>query len=70
MKAMVCGLALAALCLLAAEPGAAAGPFDGTWTGRSVTEFGWCPQSYAVELRIRDGAISGEMVTGSERITE
>jgi hypothetical protein len=69
MKAMVCGLGLAALCLLAAEPAGAAGPFDGIWTGRSVTEFGWCPQSYEVELRIRNGDISGEMVTNSERIT-
>lgn len=69
MKAMVCGLGLAALFLLAAEPGRAAGPFDGTWTGRSVTEFGRCPQSYEVELRIRNGEISGEMVTNSERIT-
>ena len=60
--------ARAALCLLAAEPGAAAGPFDGVWTGRSVTDFGWCPQSYEVELRIRDGNVSGEMVTNSERI--
>ncbi len=69
MKAIVRGLGLAALCLLAAEPVSAAGPFDGVWTGRSVTDFGWCPQSYEVELRIRDGNVSGEMVTNSERIT-
>jgi len=55
-------------------PGAAAaanaeGPFDGTWKGRSVTEFGWCPQYYEVRLGIRDGDVTGEMVTNSERIT-
>ena len=69
MKAIVRGLGLAALCLLVAEPGAAAGPFDGIWTGRSVTDSGWCPQSHEVELRIHNGKINGQMVTNSERIT-
>ncbi len=58
MKAITRGLGIAALCLLAVEPVSAAGPFDGIWTGRSVTDFGWCPQSYEVELRIRDGKVA------------
>ena len=54
---------------MAAVTANAAGPFDGTWSGRSVTEFGWCPRSYEVKLGIRNGHVTGEMVTNSERIT-
>lgn len=68
MKSVVRGLAPAVLCLPAALAGAA-GPFDGTWAGYSVTEFGWCPHLYEVTLGIRDGAVSGEMVSNTDRIT-
>ena len=69
MKAIVASLTLAALCVLGPSTADAATPFDGVWTGRSVTEYGRCPYVYDVTLSIRDGVVTGHMVTGSERIT-
>ena len=69
MKAVATSLALAILCILGPFTADAATPFDGVWTGRSVTEYGRCPYVYDVTLSIRDGVVTGHMVTGSERIT-
>lgn len=69
MKASVSGMALVALVALVARPVLAAGPFDGLWQGDSVTVWGRCAQHYRVALSIRDGAVSGEMVTTGERMT-
>ncbi len=66
MKASISGMALVAL---VAWPALAAGPFDGLWQGDSVTVWGRCAQHYRVALSIRDGAVSGEMVTTGERMT-
>ena len=69
MKTIASRLALATLFVLGSLGAHAAGPFDGEWTGRSVTEFGRCPQVFEVRLRIRDGKVTGEMVSNGERIT-
>ena len=69
MKAIAASLALATLFVLGSLTAHAAGPFDGEWTGRSVTEFGRCPHVFEVRLSIRDGAVSGEMVRRHVRIT-
>ncbi len=69
MKAIVASLTLAAVCVLGPFTADAGTNFDGVWTGRSVTEYGRCPYVYDVTLSIRDGVITGHMVTGSERIT-
>jgi hypothetical protein len=63
------GLVFAGLLGLTVPPAVAAGPFDGEWTGRSVTEYGYCPHVYDVRLSIRDGRVTGEMASRSERIT-
>ncbi len=69
MKAIASNLALATLFVLGSLTAHAASPFDGVWTGRSVTEFGRCPYVYEVTMSIRDGVVTGHMVTGYERIT-
>ncbi len=69
MKAIAASLAFAILCVLGPFTADAATPFDGVWTGRSVTEYGRCPYVYDVTLSIRDGVVTGHMVTGYERIT-
>ncbi len=69
MKAIAASLALAILCVLGPFTADAATPFDGVWTGRSVTEHGRCPDVYDVTLSIRDGVVSGDMVANGERMT-
>jgi len=69
MKTSISGMALAGLLALAAQPVAAAGPFDGVWQGESKTTHGRCEQHYRVTLSIRDGVVSGEMVATGERMT-
>ena len=43
--------------------------FDGTWRGESVTEHGRCPQRYDVDVTIKDGRISGQMVSRNRTLT-
>ena len=69
MKAIASSLALATLFVLGSLTAHAASPFDGEWTGRSVTEYGRCPYVYDVTMSIRNGVVTGHMVTGYERIT-
>jgi hypothetical protein len=63
------GLVVAGLIGVAPLVAGAAGPFDGVWAGRSINESGNCPFAYDVRFTVRDGRVSGEMVSGAERIT-
>jgi hypothetical protein len=69
MKSVSLGIFVAAAWLLAPLTVSAAGPFDGVWTGQSVTTYGRCPHRYQLDLTIRDGKLRGRMVSNYERMT-
>jgi hypothetical protein len=62
-------IAAVAVGVLTAGMAGAAGPFEGVWTGRAVTDYGRCPYPYDVELAVRDGRVRGRMVSNFERMT-
>lgn len=69
VRTTVLALACLALASLGATASYAAGPFDGTYRGESKAETGDCPYRYDINVTIRDGRITGKMITGFEQLT-